>query len=71
MTDVSSYRNQSTDLQSKSMVWFLHDRDLRHERVNTDNSEFEKLDWIQIESILAELSSLRYHVNPHFQKYFC
>ena len=28
-----SYRNQSIDLQSKPMDWFLHDRDLRHERV--------------------------------------
>ena len=29
-----SYRNQSIDLQSKSMDWFLYDTDLRHERVN-------------------------------------
>ena len=28
-----SYRNQSFDLQSKSMDWFLYDRDLHHERV--------------------------------------
>ena len=28
-----SYRNQSIDLQSKSMDWFLYDRDLHHERV--------------------------------------
>ena len=28
-----SYRKQSIDLQSKSMDWFLYDRDLRHERV--------------------------------------
>ena len=28
-----SYRNQSTDLQSKSMDWFLYDRDLCHKRV--------------------------------------
>ena len=27
------YRNQSIDLQCKSMDWFLHDRDLRRERV--------------------------------------
>ena len=27
-------RNQSIDLQSKSMDWFLYHRDLRHERVN-------------------------------------
>ena len=30
-----SYRNQSTDLQRKSMHWFLYDRDLRHERVTS------------------------------------
>ena len=28
-----SYRNRSTDLHSKSMDWFLYDRDLRHQRV--------------------------------------
>ena len=28
-----SYRTQSTDFQSKSMDWFLYDRDLPHERV--------------------------------------
>ena len=28
-----SYRNQSIDLQSKSMDWFLFDNGLRHERV--------------------------------------
>ena len=30
-----SYSNQFTDLQSKSMDWFLHDRDLRHEIAKT------------------------------------
>ena len=29
-----SYRNQSIDLQSKSMDWFQYDNGLRHERVN-------------------------------------
>ena len=34
MTEVSvRYRNQSIDLQSKSMDWFLFDKDLRRERV--------------------------------------
>ena len=28
-----SYRNESIDFLSKSMNWFLYDRDLRHERV--------------------------------------
>ena len=30
-----SYRNQSIDLRSKSMDWFLYDNGLRHERVNS------------------------------------
>ena len=29
-----SYRNQSIDLRSKSVDWFLYDNGLRHERVN-------------------------------------
>ena len=29
-----SYRNQSIDLQNKSMDWFPYDRDIRHESVN-------------------------------------
>ena len=28
------YRNQSIDLDSKSMNWFLYDKNLRHKRVN-------------------------------------
>ena len=31
---VRIYRNQSTDLQNKSMDWFLYDKNLHHERVN-------------------------------------
>ena len=31
------YRNQSTDLLSKSMDWFLYKKDLRHERVKESN----------------------------------
>ena len=30
-----SYRNQSTDLRSKSMDWFIYDNGLRHERVKS------------------------------------
>ena len=30
-----SYRNQSYDLRSKSMGWFLYDNGLRHERVKS------------------------------------
>ena len=35
MTEAVSYTNQSIDMQSKSMDWFLYDGDLRHERVNS------------------------------------
>ena len=31
-----SYENQSIDLWSKSMDWFLYDIGLRHEKVNTN-----------------------------------
>ena len=30
-----SYRNQSIDLRTKSLDWFLYDNGLRHERVHT------------------------------------
>ena len=32
MTETLLYRNHSIDMQSKSMYWFLYDKDLRHER---------------------------------------
>ena len=32
-----SYRNQSIDLQRKSIDWFLYNRDLCHERVKEEN----------------------------------
>ena len=37
-----SYRNQSIDLQSKSMNWFLYDRGLRHERVKYNRKSRSK-----------------------------
>ena len=43
-----SYRNQSIDLLRKSVDWFLHDRDLRHERVS--NSLNSSCDWHSFES---------------------
>ena len=36
-----SYRSQFIDLQSKSMDWFLYNRDIRHERV-------KKIFWGQV-----------------------
>ena len=37
-----SYRNQSIDLQSKSMDWFLYNSGPRHERVKK-NTRFGKI----------------------------
>ena len=34
-----SYRNQSIDMWSKSVDWFLYDNGLRHERVNKNTEE--------------------------------
>ena len=42
MTEVVSYRNQSIDLQSKSMDWFLYDKDLHRERVKHLNMVLTK-----------------------------
>ena len=36
MMEVPTYRNQSIDMQCKSMGWFLYDTDLPHERVKTE-----------------------------------
>ena len=36
MTEPLSYRNQSIELQSKSMDWFLYGRDLCHEKVKVN-----------------------------------
>ena len=36
-----SYRNQSIDLQNKSMDWFLYDRNLRLERIQRKESEWQ------------------------------
>ena len=35
-----AYRNQSIDLQGKSLDWFLYGRDLHHERVNGLSKEY-------------------------------
>ena len=36
-----AYRNQSTDLQGKSMDWFLYDRDFHHKRVRVEHIYLE------------------------------
>ena len=38
-----SYENQSINMQSKPMLWFLSDRDLRHERSNTESPGLDLL----------------------------
>ena len=38
-----SYRNQSTDLRSKSTDWFLYDNGLRHERVKSTIISFRQV----------------------------
>ena len=38
MTEADTYRNQSIDLQSKSMDWFLYHIGLSLERVKKDSS---------------------------------
>ena len=61
MMEVPTYRNQSIDLQSKSIDWFLYDRDLRYEKVNQylnfpsdyeeelDSDESSGKDWSDLE----------------------
>ena len=43
-----SYKNQFTDLQSTSLVWFLYDRGLLHERVNLWKDGISKINklWV-------------------------
>ena len=43
------YRNQSIDLLSKLMEWFLYDRDLHHERVNHSSGiiRMRILNWLR------------------------
>ena len=43
LSSKSASLNQSVDLQSKSMGWFLYDRDLHHERVNSTCEAYSKL----------------------------
>ena len=43
MAVAGSYRNQSIDLQSKWMDWFLYDNGLRHERVKHVNLTVQEI----------------------------
>ena len=53
MTGPLPYRHQSTDLQSKSMDWFLYDNGLRHERVKMRESQKVMLLGLTIDNCLT------------------
>ena len=59
-----SCRNQSIDLQSKIMDWFLYDRDLHHERVNSSLFTI-----CSFHSVLLIYSG-RYYINQYLRKPF-
>ena len=61
-----SYRNQSIDLQSKSMNWFLFDNGLPHERVNV---KFEHIQQIQIVFLLLSLNRYLFAGSKIFAQY--
>ena len=54
-----SYRNQSIDLQGKSMDWFIHDNGFRHKRVKADSPLFPTV-----------ISQEQYWQNPVFEFFF-
>ena len=50
-----SYKNESIDLHSKSVDWFLYDRVLRHERVKSVFKKWLKLNCTRTQQkILAQ-----------------
>ena len=54
-----SYRNQPTDLRSKSMGWFLYDNGLRHERVKLTLKTANGIKDVVLVSLLLTLN--RFH----------
>ena len=68
-----SYRNQSIDLLSKSMGWFLYDNGLRHERVKGNKNQFIHEFNVMLHKIavrFAKLSTLRM-VHNWMHRTFC
>ena len=57
-----SSRNQPIDLHNKSLDWFLHDRDLRRERLNPFHVNFSSLDsfWYYIALYRNQFIDLHY-----------
>ena len=59
-----SYRNQSIDLQSKSMAWFLYDNGLRHERVNFNSfHSYKKSRKISFEKFIFQVRNFQFYKN--------
>ena len=74
-----SYRNQSIDLQSKSMDWFLYDNGLRHKRVKEKmcsyylRSTFVKHMWrvyvlVKLKAASFPQQCKNQHRNRHFSR---
>ena len=63
MTEVSTYRNQSTDLPSKSMDWFLYDKNLNHERINETAERQVRINPANHDAIISHTNLLKTNTN--------
>ena len=72
-----SYRNQSINLRSKSMNWFLYDNGLRHERVKEDSVEpfrliYRDFEYLKHDLLIAKLANYGFEsqaLNSVFSSY--
>ena len=55
-----SYRNQSIDLQSKSLDWFLYDNGLRHERVKQHLSDIRSSIYEKVKQHWGWIEKMRF-----------
>ena len=58
-TEEPTYRNQSNDLQSKSMDWFLYGRELPRERLNIEKGVTSKqygVTWLTFRPFLKKVT---------------
>ena len=58
VVDSETHFSLCTSLQSKSMDWFLYDRDLRHERVRKSSEYSQWLHSLRINSMLWQRSTM-------------
>ena len=56
-----SYRNQSIDLQSKSLDWFLYDNGLRHERVKQHLSDIRSSIYEKVKQHWGWIEKMRFY----------